>query len=305
MVERRYVWVEDRRGTRLPFSKGILATSLTATGVTPQDSYQVAEAIEDELWGEGRDLFYVDELVERIAAEIGDRLGPDTAATWTAWIQTRRAGYPIIVLMGGATGVGKSTVATRLAGRLGISQVVATDAVREVMRGIFPAEILPTLHVSSFEAHTRARAPVPEDHDPVVAGFRQQAEVVAVGIRKLVERALKEQHDLVLEGVHLIPGMLEEDVERWRNMGAVCRVILAVPDSTEHKAHFLARLEHQGRRPERYLSHFGDIRSIHRYLVLQAEAHSIPIVEVGALDASIKSVLDLVIASVGDLTTAA
>ena len=305
MVERRYVWVEDRRGTRLPFSKGILATSLTATGVTPQDAYGVAEAVEDGLLDEDRGLVHVDELVGMISQQIDRQLGAPEAAAWSSWVEVRRAGHPIIVLLGGATGVGKSTIATRLAGRLGISQVVATDSVREVMRGIFPSEILPTLHVSSFEAYSQALSPVPADHDPVVAGFRQQAEVVAVGIRKLVERALTEQNDLVLEGVHLIPGMLTEDVARWTSQGAVSRAVLAVPDSTEHQAHFLARLEHQQRHPQRYLDHFSDIRSIHRYLVLQAEAHDIPVVDVGALDATIKSVLHLVIQSVAQLTDAA
>jgi len=145
---------------------------------------------------------------------------------------------------------------------------------------------------------------VPPDHDPVVAGFQQQAELVAVGMRRLVERALAENNGLVLEGVHIIPGMLAADVERWRSMGAVCRVILAVPDASDHQAHFLARLEHQARRPERYLDHFADIRSIHRYLVLQAEAQAIPIVEVGSLDETVQAVLELVIRSVRDLTSA-
>ena len=154
MVERRYVWVEDRRGTRLPFSKGILATSLTATGVTPQDAYRVAEAVEDGLLDDNRDLVHVDELVGTIQKQIDRQIGSPEAAAWSSWIEVRRAGHPIIVLLGGATGVGKSTVATRLAARLGISQVVATDSVREVMRGIFPEEILPTLHVSSFEAYS-------------------------------------------------------------------------------------------------------------------------------------------------------
>jgi len=132
MAERRYIWVIDQRGTRLPFSKGTLVTSVTATGVTPQQAYGVAEAVEDTLFGQDRDLIHVDELVGWIEKEIARQLGSPAAEAWSSWVDVRRRGDPIIVLIGGATGVGKSTVASRLAARLGISQVVATDGIREV-----------------------------------------------------------------------------------------------------------------------------------------------------------------------------
>ena len=47
-----------------------------------------------------------------------------------------RLDVPVVILIGGATGVGKSTIATQLAARLGIVRVVATDAIREVMRAM-------------------------------------------------------------------------------------------------------------------------------------------------------------------------
>ena len=70
-----------------------------------------------------------------------------------------RLDVPLVILIGGATGVGKSTIATQLAARLGIVRVVATDAIREVMRSMLSPELMPTLHTSSFHAgHSAARA---------------------------------------------------------------------------------------------------------------------------------------------------
>jgi CRP/FNR family cyclic AMP-dependent transcriptional regulator len=40
-------------------------------------------------------------------------------------------------------------LATQLATRLGIVRVVASDAIREVMRALFSHELMPTLHASS------------------------------------------------------------------------------------------------------------------------------------------------------------
>src|SRR6266540_4241882 len=68
-------------------------------------------------------------------------------------------GLPIILLVGGATGTGKSTVATEAAYRLGITRVTSTDFVRQTMRAFFSEEFMPSIHYSSFEASTGLREP--------------------------------------------------------------------------------------------------------------------------------------------------
>ena len=58
----------------------------------------------------------------------------------------------MILLVGGGTGTGKSTVATEVAHRLGITRVTSTDFVRQTMRAFFAKEFMPSIHYSSFEA---------------------------------------------------------------------------------------------------------------------------------------------------------
>src|SRR5919201_4933654 len=113
---------------------------------------------------------------------------------------------PLVLLLGGATGVGKSTIATMLANRLGITRVIPTDAVREVMRAMFSEELFPTLHTSSFDAARLVRHPLPRSADPVIIGFREQASAVAVGVEALIARAVEEGTDLIVEGAHVVPG---------------------------------------------------------------------------------------------------
>src|SRR5204863_5903247 len=113
---------------------------------------------------------------------------------------------PLVVLIGGATGVGKSTIATQLAARLGIVRVIATDAVREVMRAMFTSKLMPTLYTSSFDADSALREPPPRPADKVIVGFREQTAAVAVGIQALLKRAVVEGTSAVIEGAHLVPG---------------------------------------------------------------------------------------------------
>ena len=77
---------------------------------------------------------------------------------------------PIILLVGGATGTGKSTVATDVAYRLGITRVTSTDFVRQTMRAFFSREFMPAIHYSSFEA---GRATADDEDDGSEAGARR------------------------------------------------------------------------------------------------------------------------------------
>ncbi len=64
---------------------------------------------------------------------------------------------PLVLLVGGATGTGKSTITTEVAHRLGINRVTSTDFVRQTMRAFFSEAFMPSIHYSSFEAGVRRR----------------------------------------------------------------------------------------------------------------------------------------------------
>ena len=90
---------------------------------------------------------------------LGDLAGDRYAKNFRRWGEVERLDVPLVILIGGATGVGKSTIATQLAVRLSIVRVVATDAIREVMRSTLTHELMPTLHTSSFHADEALREP--------------------------------------------------------------------------------------------------------------------------------------------------
>ena len=102
---------------------------------------------------------------------------------------------PLILLVGGGTGTGKSTVATEVAYRLGITRVTSTDFVRQTMGAFFAKEFMPSIHYSSFEAADGLREPE-QAEDPVISGFMEQTRNVLVGVRASLERALEEGWDV-------------------------------------------------------------------------------------------------------------
>jgi 2-phosphoglycerate kinase len=288
-----HIIVSDRE-PGLPYSKGLMASQVMVTGLSPYRSYQVAERIEDRLVEEGRASITSSEL-QAVAEEVLQEVAGDRyAKNFVRWQEVTALDVPLVVLIGGATGVGKSTIATQLAARLGIVRVIPTDAVREVMRAMFSGEMMPTLYTSSFEAARALREPPGRPADPVIVGFREQTAAVAVGIRALIERAAVEGTSVIIEGAHLVPGFL--DVGMFAERVVPVPLVVTVDDEELHRSHFAARSADSPSRPfERYLDNFDNIRRVQRYIKSQALSHGWPIVPSYNLDQTIAAVIDLAV----------
>jgi 2-phosphoglycerate kinase len=211
------------------------------------------------------------------------------------WWRLEKLDRPLVVLLGGVTGVGKSTVATQLANRLGITRVIATDQIRQVVRAFFSHEFMPAVHHSSFDVAS-ALASSGDSVRTTVEGFLLQVDEIAPGIDALVERAVSERSRIVIEGVHLLPNVPDP---RLRERAITVQALLAVRDEAAHRAHFHLRSLQAPRPPERYLQAFDRIRSLQDYLIERAEEAGIPTIDGRGLEATLKRVMEMVLDAVG------
>ena len=284
------ILISDRQ-TGLPYSKGLMASQVMVTGLSPYRAYQVAEAVEERLLERGLPSVTTRELGVLTQAVIEELAGERYAENYERWRKVEALDVPIALLIGGSTGVGKSTLATQLATRLGIVRVVATDAVREVMRALFSHELMPALYASSFEAGEALREP--PARDAAIVGFREQTSAVAVGLHALLDRAAMEGTSLIIEGAHVVPGFV--DPKPWEDRVLVVPVIVTIEDEEVHRDHFVARAaDHSGRPATRYLDAFENIRRVQRYIKSQALSHGVPVIPNYNFDRSIAAVIDLV-----------
>jgi 2-phosphoglycerate kinase len=277
----------------LPYSKGLTASSLMMTGLGPARAYAVANTIEGELVADRGTTVSEKRLFEITLSVLRREAGDKYAEAFIKLQSVTDLDIPLIVLIGGATGVGKSTIATQLATRLGITRVVSTDAVREVLRSALTAEMFPTLYASSFEADKAVRQPIPHSGDRLIIGFREQAAAVAVGTRALITRAIEEGTDLILEGAHLVPGFLE-GVESER--AVIVPLLVMVEDESLHRSHFYRRTRDSLNRPTaRYVNNFKKIRSLQKYMVTSALMRGVPVISHYDLDETLSQTIDHVL----------
>ena len=298
----RLVVVGEDQDMPNTFSKGVLVQSMLAAGVAPDVARKVARITQRDLRGQEDRVVRRHQIREKVEALLKLEVGPEVSARSRLLRVIRRPPRPLVVLLGGVSGTGKSFLAAEVAYRLGIARVVSTDSIREVMRAMVSPALLPTLHASTFNAW---EALVPPGTDrpehasksQLMAGFRDQVQQVSVGLSAVVRRSIEEGTSVVLEGVHLVPGYLRANAFAG---ALVIPMLVTLPDESEHRRHFESRDEETAasRPMHRYMRYFREIRIMQDELEALAARENVPLLDGLTLDESADQAVDVVLRQV-------
>ncbi len=291
------IFVEEGEGEpRVPFSKGVLAQSVMAVGLSPDSAYRLARDVERRLRDAGSAVVTRDYLRKAVSEELLEEAGEEVARRYHLLRSIRRAVKPVHLLIGGVAGVGKSVLASALAYRLGITRMISTDAVREILRATIPKDLLPTLHTSSFDSWRALATPYTAEPSPamVMQGFRDQVSRVAVGLKAIQERSAREKTSLVVEGVHVVPGYM---THQYQSEVIQIPIMLVLEDEALHRDRFALReRETRGSRTSgAYAQHFDQIRLIQQHLVELARGAGVPLIAAENLDRAIDKGLEVIV----------
>jgi 2-phosphoglycerate kinase len=269
--------VVDRLGRTLPFSKGVLATSILATGTKPPAAYEVARIVQERLNKSGVESIDSEALTQITAEEMARLVSNEVSELYLLWRKARRIGRPIIISMLGSSGVGKSTLATRLALSLGFNRIVTTDSIREVLRTVIPKSVLPELHVSSYEAIETDLL------EAQSSTYLRQSRAVAAACAAVARRYVHEKRNVLFEGVHLLPGYLTRELEGMDERPIIVELLLALQDERVHRARLNDRLVMEPSRDgRRHLERFEVIRGLQENVRGLAQSAGIPEYDVGS-----------------------
>ena len=275
------VWVKifQENGEDVWFSRTIFRYRLEICGIPHNIAEDLAHRLHERLINDYANGINREDLHRLSFKMVLDQAGPHFARHLEAWHKLAQSKKTLLLLIGGASGVGKSTAATLLASRLNITRTQSTDMLREVLRILRPADIAPELHYSSFNAW-KAIATESEDETQaarIQTGFDRQADEVEVAIKALLDRAQKEQASIIVEGVHVRPSIikrltLESDV-------ILIPVVMMVDRRKTLKQFFKGRSVTTRRRPgEHYLNNIDAIWTLQSVIVSEANECGVPVV---------------------------
>ena len=199
---------------------------------------------------------------------------------------------PYVILIGSASGIGKSTIAAELAKTLNIKHLIESDFIRAVVRGIIGKEYAPALHSSSYDAykHIRNKNKYANYEELVASGFDDHASYVIPALEKIIQRAITDYDDIVIEGVHLVPGLI--DIEQFKEYANIYFFILS-SDEESHKERFVKRAV-QIHRGGKQLDYFKENRIIHNHLLNQAEINDVHVIPTTSIDKTLEKILSII-----------
>jgi 2-phosphoglycerate kinase len=203
--------------------------------------------------------------------------------------------HPKLILIGGCTGTGKSTLAMSAALREDILRTISTDTVRAVMRSFISPEISPALHRSSYSkpaVTTTSHHPgdninsnkekhplrVVDDDDDPVRSWLETCAVLQKSIRGLVDDSIRRGVSIVVEGVHIVPG--NDLLDEWKRSGGVAvGCLLTITGADSHKALLFKRGEMTKKGEAKKLDAFDRVRAIQEEMIRLAKMHHWLIIE--------------------------
>lgn len=283
-----------RAGGVEPFSTGFLARHLEGCGIRATVAARGAALVHASLREQGLVQIGHKELRQIIHASLKGAGMKAAANRFLSRCRFNDSGLPLVILIGGATGAGKSTVATRLAYLLDIVRTQSTDLMREIIRCYLVPHVAPTLGYSSFDAWRglpRVEGSGKGSQDPVIAGFLAQFGTVRVALEATIARAVKERTDLIVDGVHVLPTHLE--LTEIREKAVVVPLILAVSTRARLDEQFQRRSrEAPDRDSARHREMLSEIWTLQNFMVDQAEKADIPVIVNWELDETINQVMD-------------
>jgi len=272
--------VRDADGQETPFSRGQHRDCLESSGLSTKDAEKVSRHIYQYLLDNDIEELSSSRLGHLTYVCLNQKMGREVARRYMVWVDYTHQGRPLILLLGGTTGCGKSTIATELAHRLGVVRTQSTDMLREVMRMMIPKRLLPVLHASAFEAWRSLpdRSSGNSDLDERIAdGYRSQMELLSVPCEAVIQRALRERVSVILEGIHVHPSLM--DLIDRRNDAIIVPIMLAVLKQNKLKKRLRGRGQLAPQRgSERYIAHFDRIWALQSFLLSEADRAGIPII---------------------------
>jgi len=199
---------------------------------------KVAKLIEEQLGKKGAAIS--NHLLRQMTYEtLKQEYGLSYAHRYLIWRKYKISDMPVVLMMGGPTGSGKTSLSAELAHRLGFTRLICTDSVRQIMRIMFSKDLLPSIHSSSYDAWKKLTFPIIEKDGPVLIAFREQSLRVNTGIKALIDRAIEENYNMILDGVHIVPGFI--DFSFYEGKAHIFPLIVAVLDKEIYQQRFEIR----------------------------------------------------------------
>lgn len=214
---------------------------------------------------------------------------------------------PLIILLGGTSGTGKSTISTNLAELLNISNVISTDHIRHIMRNFISKDECPILFSSSYDAWKCIKNSSNKeiidnlcDDEKIIYGYKEQSNIVSSNLESVIESLIKSNESAIIEGVHIRTKTIFNLLSKYKY---ILPFFIYIGKRDLHKERFVVRSKNMTlvSSDNKYVKNLDNIRLIQSYILKCAETNLIPAIDNNNVDKGIGIIQQTILSSVREI----
>ena len=191
----------------------------------------------------------------------------------------------LIILLGGASGTGKSSLTSIMAARMNL-QLFSSDNIRHSLRGFKLKSESPFIFASTYTADNLIQEEGLSQEEKILKGYHHQCKAVQEQLFGVLEQFYKSGKWVIVEGVHLTADFIIKCMKEFKNcFGAM----IQINKEESHKSRFISRSATHSLNPESnpYVKNLHKIRLIQGDLLKGAAEKKLPIINNKILDKSV------------------
>ena len=275
--------VRSTRGT-VPYSREILLRSILSSGMEPDQAATVVHQLEKHFTSYNKKTVpsrLIRNIIHRI---ISNTASPEFAERYLFWQKFKKDKRPFILLLFGVPGAGKSALASSVAYRLGIQNVLNADAIANLpIKGINTYKKVSD-YAFEFLNQVKENKDFPASEENIISLFIEYAEQSADVLYAVIRSAVYHGINTIIHGSTITPGMV--DIRRFHGKVVIVSVTIALPGKNELKR----RLD-VGAGNKVSVKEVNALWIIQKFLTFRSTQSRIPVIQNLSFDASIAKIM--------------
>jgi len=221
-----------------------------------------------------------------------------TITEYYSLVQSGQQKLPIVIIIAGIPGVGKTTIAKELSTALNIGVVLGGDALRSSLRTILPRKGNEVFFTSVYNTWKFYGERTKEN---IIKGYQTQSQIMNKAVQRVItDRGLRDGESMIVEYLHFHPSQFDKNLLAHPS---IIPITLVINDLEKYHERIINRVfySHLRSAGDRLLAQQEQYLVIQDFIRKEAEKFALPIVNVDNLEKAFDMILTFIFQRISEL----